>query len=572
MKIGVAQLNFKVGDLRANADLVVQAARNFSDQGCSLAVFPELALTGYYPWDLLEQPGFITAQLEELDRVARLTAELQLSLAVGCVTHNGMAGKPFHNSFTILKKGQIVCTGHKQLLPTYNIFDERRHFEPGHQTEIIDVDGMRIAFLICEDAWNDGGVEYTQNPVSAAVSAGAQALITLNASPWQTGKHFARLDLFSTLAQRHRMPLLYVNQVGAHDEIIYDGASFATDSNGTVTWRGHFAKDQQAIVELADGSFTGPDSLPWPTEEPAQQLAMIELGLRDYMTKCGFKTVVVGSSGGIDSALTLAIAERVVGAANIMAITMPSKYSSTGSITDSQDLCDKLGVELVELPIKDGFDAQIKGFSQAFGRMPSRIAIENTQARLRGLALMSYSNDTGALLLSTGNKSEVSVGYCTLYGDMNGGLNLIGDLYKTEVYRLAEHINVVDSRAPIPRQVIDKPPSAELFEDQVDSDSLPPYEELDAILRLYIERDLLEPSQIERCISTLDRFRTTDSLIEKIMSMVDRSEFKRWQACPILRVHARAFGTGRRYPIAQGFRATASMLRTLNSRPLMAKS
>ena len=572
MKIGVAQLNFKVGDLRANADLVAKAAREFSDQGCALAVFPELALTGYYPWDLLEQPGFIAAQLEELDRVRALTADLPISLAVGCVTHNDQPGKPFRNSFVILRGGHILSTGHKQLLPTYNIFDERRHFEPGTRTEVIDIEGARIAFLICEDAWNDGGLEYSRNPVTDAVASGAQALITLNASPWQTGKHLARLDIFSALSKRHGLPLLYVNQVGAHDEIVYDGASFSTDYKGAITWRGMFAQAQKAVVELSAGAFAGAASAIWPTEEPAQQLDMIELGLRDYMAKCGFTQVVVGCSGGIDSALTLAIAERAVGATNVMAITMPSKYSSTSSVSDSRELCNRLGVELVELPIKDGFDAQMRGFEQAFGRTPSRVAIENTQARLRGLALMSYSNDTGALLLSTGNKSEVSVGYCTLYGDMNGGLNLIGDLYKTEVYRLSEHINRIDVRSPIPRQVIDKAPSAELFEDQKDSDNLPPYEELDAILRLYIERDLLEPAQIDRCRTTLGNFQTSDGLIEKIMALVDRAEFKRWQACPILRVHARAFGTGRRYPIAQGFKPTASMLRTLSSRPLMAKS
>lgn len=572
MKIGVAQLNLKIGALRSNADQAIAAARAFSAQGCELVVFPELALTGYYPWDLLDQAGFISAQLDELDRVARETASLPMDIAIGCVTHNAQPGKPFRNSFALIRQGQIRAQGHKQLLPTYNIFDERRHFEPGTETNVLEVTGRKIAFLICEDAWNDSGVEYAQNPVHTARLAGAEAIITLNASPWQTDKHLSRLVLFNGLARKHGLPLLYVNQVGAHDEILYDGASFASSPALGTTWTGGFAQPEQTVVEFTDGVFRGPSAAPWPTTPAAQQLAMIELGLRDYMSKCGFRKVVVGSSGGIDSALTLAIAERVLGAENVTAITMPSKYSSSGSVSDSVLLCNTLGVQLYTLPINDGFNAQLRGFEGAFGRVPSRLAIENTQARLRGLALMAYSNDTASLLLTTGNKSEVSVGYCTLYGDMNGGLNLIGDLYKTEVYRLARHINEIDVRHPIPVDIIDKPPSAELFEDQKDSDNLPPYEELDAILRLYIERDLLTPEEIALAWETLERFATSDPLIEKIMGLVDKAEFKRWQACPILRVHARSFGTGRRYPIAQGFVPTADMLRAVSSRPLMAKS
>lgn len=572
MKIGVAQLNLKIGALRANADQIIAAAHGFAASGCELSVFPELAITGYYPWDLLEQPGFIAAQLIELERVALATAALDMAIAIGCVTNNDAAGKPFRNSFVLVRHGKVEATGHKQLLPTYNIFDERRHFEPGSKTSVLNVGGRRLAFLICEDAWNDGGTEYVNNPIDDAMKQGAEAIVTLNASPWQTGKHFSRLELFGGVAQKHGLPLLYVNQVGAHDEILYDGASFAVAPGHGTTWRGAFAKAEQQIVELADGSFRGSAAEAWPEEAPAQQLAMIQLGLRDYMAKCGFSKVVVGSSGGIDSALTLAIAERALGAENVAAITMPSKYSSAGSVSDSEALCGRLGVKLFTLPIKDGFDAHLAGFQGAFSRTPSRVAIENTQARLRGLALMTYSNDTGALLLTTGNKSEVSVGFCTLYGDMNGGLNLIGDLYKTEVYRMSRHINAVDSRRPIPEGIIDKAPSAELFEDQKDSDSLPPYDQLDAILRLYIERDLLSAMDISEAWRTLDEFSTPDLLIEKIMGMVDKAEFKRWQSCPILRVHARAFGTGRRYPIAQGFSPSALMLRTVSSRPLMAKS
>lgn len=567
MKIGTAQLNFKIGALESNAQLIIDASRRFADRGCSVAVFPELSISGYYPWDLLDQPGFVELQLEQLDRIARETRHLDLDILLGCVTSNRTAGKPYHNSFAHLRNGSTAAIGHKQLLPTYNIFDERRHFEPGSHTHVLDLGGVRFGILICEDGWNDGGSSYASNPVQDAVDQGADAIISLNASPWQTGKHLARLALFEATSKRSGLPILYVNQVGAHDEIVYDGASFATTAQGRASWLGRFATTHEAVVDFSEGRFTGDANPAWPLEASAQHLAMIELGLRDYMRKCGFSSVVIGSSGGVDSALTIALAERVLGAANVTAITMPSKYSSDGSVSDSLDLCGRLGMPLINFPIKDAFDAQMLGYQRAFGRAPGRVAIENIQARLRGVALMTYSNDTGAMLLTTGNKSEVSVGFCTLYGDMNGGLNLIGDLYKTEVYALARHINDIDPRRPIPSGIIDKPPSAELFDDQKDSDNLPPYEELDAILRLYIERDLLGEAELAACLHVLDNFSTPDALLEKVMGMVDKAEFKRWQSCPILRLHARAFGTGRRYPIAQGFQPPASLLRSIRPAP-----
>lgn len=571
MKIGISQLNLKIGALASNADQIIASALSLSAQGAALAVFPELAITGYYPWDLLDQPGFVQAQLAELDRIAEKTKELPMAIALGVATLNDGPGKPFRNSFVLLSGGQVIASGHKQLLPTYNIFDERRHFEPGTETACAVVGGKKLAFLICEDAWNDGGTDYAHNPVAAAQAAGAEAIISLNASPWQTNKHFSRLDLFANVSAERQLPILYVNQVGAHDEIIYDGASFAVSPAEGCTWRAAFGVPEDSIVHFDGSSFSGASAPAWPKSAPAQHLAMAELGLRDYMQKCGFSSVVIGSSGGIDSAVTIALAERVLGASKVTAITMPSKYSSQGSVSDSQDLCDRLGMRLENLSIKPTFDAHLATFFGAFRRAPNRVAIENSQARLRGLALMTYSNDTGSLLLTTGNKSEVSVGYCTLYGDMNGGLNLIGDLYKTEVYALARHINEVDSRQPIPVGIIDKPPSAELFDDQKDSDSLPPYDELDAILRLYIERDLLSAEEIADAWKTLEAMQTSDALIEKIMRMVDKAEFKRWQSCPILRMHARAFGTGRRYPIAQGFSPTAHMLRQISSKPSQAK-
>lgn len=572
MKIGVAQINLKIGSLESNASQIIAAAHKLAEQGVKLAIFPELAISGYYPWDILDQPGFVEEQNEQLERIAHETKNLDITIALGHVSIAQNAGKPFHNSFSLIKNGQMIETAHKQLLPTYNIFDERRHFEPGNRSSVVEIEGEKIGFLICEDAWNDDGLSYENNPIESAIAQKATTIITLNASPWQTNKHLNRIKLFSKTCKSRGISMLYVNQVGAHDEIVYDGASFAIDSSGQVTWQGEFAKQDICALDFDGMSYQGKTTAAWPTEEPAQQLAMIELGLVDYMNKCGFKKVVVGSSGGIDSAVTIAIAARALGSENVTAVTMPSKYSTSGSVDDSVELCDRLNVTLNTLPIKKGFDTQMEAFLDAFGHNPSRLAIENTQARLRGLALMTFSNDTGAMLLTTGNKSEVSVGYCTLYGDMNGGLNLIGDLYKTEVYNLARHINAVDARAPIPAQIIDKAPSAELFDDQKDSDSLPPYDELDAILRLYIERDLLSEDEIKTAWETLTRFETTDQLMEKIMRMVDKAEFKRWQSCPILRVHARAFGTGRRYPIAQGFTPSAKLLRKVKPRAQEAKS
>ena len=570
MKIGIAQLNFKIGDLTSNANKIIEQAKQLNTKGADIIVFPELAVTGYYPWDLLDQPGFINQQLLELDRIALETQNLDSVLAIGCVTFNTQVGKPFRNSAILLQNGKVIAQAHKQLLPTYNIFDERRHFEPGSETLVIDIGGKKIAFLICEDVWNDHEDQYINNPIRQAMEKNADVIISLNASPWQTNKHLTRFDMFKEIAEKHAIPFVYVNQVGAHDEIAYDGSSFVISPANKFSWKADFAHEQTSIIHFDHGMNSEAQSKPWPINESEQQLSMITLGLQDYMQKCGFTKVVVGSSGGIDSAVTLALAKLALGADNVTAITMPSKYSSTGSVDDSITLCRNLGIPLYNLPIKNSFDVQYEGFLNCFNRAPSRLAIENTQARLRGLALMTYSNDTGALLLTTGNKSEVSVGYCTLYGDMNGGLNLIGDLYKTEVFTLAKKINEIYGTL-IPVNIIEKAPSAELFEDQKDSDSLPPYELLDSILRLYLERDLLSETEIMSAWQIIKSSSTPQPLVEKIMAMVDKAEFKRWQSCPILRMHARAFGSGRRYPIAQGFKPTYEMLLQLKSRPQPAK-
>lgn len=557
--IGLGQINLIIGDLEGNAQKILAAVEAMPER--DLIVFPELSLTGYYPWDLLDQPGFVERQLEVLDSLAKRLASRAGSVVVGCVTRNEQpGGKPFFNSLAVIKGGEIVSVASKRLLPTYNIFDERRHFEPSDRSTLIDVNGVSVGLLVCEDAWNDQGEEYRDNPVADLVSRGAQILVSANASPSHVKKPAQRIERFSGLARRRGVPFVYLNQVGAHDEIVYEGASFACDASGEVIWRGAMFETCSGAL-VFDGSLKAASpSFEWPDCEEAYFAGQICLGLRDYLSKCGFTKVVVGSSGGIDSAVTLALAERALGAENVTAITMPSKFSSTGSVSDSEDLCSRLGVELFHHSIAAQVGQALSDFEASFSVKPSRLTIENEQARARGKILMAFSNNFGHLLLSTGNKSEMSVGYSTLYGDMNGGLNLIGDLYKMEVYALARWLNKVDARKPIPEIIIEKAPSAELFEDQKDSDSLPAYPLLDAILRLYLERDLLEPAERDAAWAIIGAHKADEALLEKIMRMVDRVEFKRRQAPPIIRLHAKAFGVGRRLPIAQRFTPSASML------------
>lgn len=560
LNIGMGQLNLTIGDLEGNAAKVVESARSMSD--CDVIVFPELSLTGYYPWDLLDQPGFVDRQEQVLKNLALTLKDHPATLLVGCVTHNTKAeGKPFFNSLAIIEQGVITGYASKRLLPTYNIFDERRHFEPADQSTLIRVKGVPVGLLICEDAWNDQGDDYQANPVDDLIKRGAKILLSANASPSHVKKPESRLEKFSALAQRRGVPFVYVNQVGAHDEIVYEGASFACDAQGSVVWKGPMFDTCSSKLSFSDQGLKAISaSAEWPDCDEAYFVGQICLGLKDYMRKCGFTKVVVGSSGGIDSAVTLALAERALGAENVVGITMPSKYSSTGSVSDSEDLCNRLGITLHYHSIADQVQQALSNFETAFGAKPERVTIENEQARMRGMILMAYSNNFGHLLLSTGNKSEMSVGYSTLYGDMNGGLNLIGDLYKMEVYAVARWLNKVDARKPIPEDIIEKAPSAELFEGQQDSDSLPVYPLLDAILRLYLERDLLSDSERDLAWTIVKGHKADDALLEKIMKMVDRAEFKRRQAPPIIRLHAKAFGVGRRLPIAQRFTPDASML------------
>lgn len=560
-RITLAQINPTVGDVSGNIELMQAAARKAAADGAALVVFPELSLTGYYPADLLDEPDFLTRVDEGLNTLLALTRSTPgLHWVVGAPCRREGPGKPLHNCLIVLADGAIRLRYAKQLLPTYNIFDERRHFEPGPDVaRVLRVGGQQVGFLICEDGWNDEGRDYAVNPFARLADAAPDFVISINASPSNIGKHAQRRRLFAAASARHQLPLIYVNQVGGHDQVVYDGSSFAVEPQSGVVFEAERFAEATHTLAFADGHFVDAShSVFLPTEDagmPTMEFyrRQIVLGLRDYARRCGFTRVVVGSSGGIDSALTIALAVEAMGADHVVGITMPSKFSSAGSVDDSVALCRNLGVRLIEHPIRDLVAAYGDGFSTAFDAPLQGLALENLQARVRGTILMEYSNAFGHLLLTTGNKSEISVGYCTLYGDTNGGLGLIGDLYKTEVFELCRHLNASAGRELIPNAIIDKEPSAELAPDQRDTDSLPPYPVLDAILKQLIEGERLgeeERAAVAGAFAVQQASAEGRALIARIKRMIARNEYKRRQAPPILRLRGRAFGSGRQMPIA----------------------
>lgn len=561
LNITVGQINPTVGDIDGNIALMQRAAQQAVADGAQLLVFPELSLTGYYPADLLDEPDFLArvdAGLERLLAATRATPGLHW--VIGAPIRRDGPGKRLQNCLLVLADGKLVLRYAKQLLPTYNIFDERRHFEPGPDVgRVLRIGDCQIGFLICEDGWNDDGQDYAVNPFQRLADAAPDLVVSINASPSNIGKREQRHCLFAAASRRHKLPLLYVNQIGGHDQLVFDGASFAVTPQQGVVFEAQRFVEQTVTLQFANGGFAAGDGAALAPVDPAGLPVMefyrrqIVLGLRDYARRCGFGKVVVGSSGGIDSALTLALAVEALGAANVVGITMPSRFSSQGSVGDSDDLCRKLGIELHQHPIAALVDGYASGFADAFGTPLQGLALENLQARVRGTILMEYSNSFGHLLLTTGNKSEISVGYCTLYGDTNGGLGLIGDLYKTEVFELCRHLNASAGRELIPQAIIDKEPSAELAPGQRDSDSLPPYPLLDVVLKQLIEGDRLagnEREQVERRFAELRTNSDGQQLIARIQRMIARNEYKRRQAPPILRLRGRAFGNGRQMPIA----------------------
>lgn len=558
VKISMAQLNPVIGDFKGNTDKVVNAMR--ASNGADLQVFPELTLSGYAPMDMVNEHWFLDVQRRALDAVKAESLSFPNTLfLIGLVLTRSGPGKSLTNSALGIKNGKEVVRLDKQLLPTYDVFDERRYFEPGSEDNpVLEVNGVKIGVVICEDAWNDDLVTYAHNPVSKAAT-GVDVLVTMNASPSGINKVETRLGIYTAIARKYNIPVVYVNQVGGNDQVVYDGGSFVA-GNGKI-YLSKFFEDSISSVTIEGRKVVATDLTEYDSVKQmgfkSQNMDYIYqnilLGLKDYLSKTGFKKVVVGSSGGIDSAVTIALAAAALGPENVIAITMPSAYSSEGSVSDSVKLCENLGVELYEHPIKDMVNQGFMGFLEAFKMEPKGLALENMQARLRGLILMTYSNQTGALLLTTGNKSELSVGYATLYGDMAGGLNLIGDLYKMEVYALADYINKSAGRELIPEDVITKAPSAELAPGQRDDDSLPPYPILDAVLQSIIEHDSMSTYERQKCeytLATEAEYINYHNVVERVENLLYKAEFKRRQAPPVIRCRARAFGAGRQMPIA----------------------
>ena len=543
MKIYIGQLNPTVGALSSNAELITSAYERGVKAGADLVMVTELAVTGYPPRDLLDREVFVNRALEIRDALAKRTGKT--ALLFGCVTRNeSWCGKPLHNTAVLAQNGKVIFQQHKVLLPTYDVFDELRYFEPAKAVQLVEIAGRRAAISICEDFWfNDevlGTKLYCDNPVDQLARQGTEIFLNISASPFNSGKRKSRYELFSDIAKRYGMPLVYVNQVGGNDELLFDGSSIVINAQGETIFCAPAFEEYHGLVPLEAPACESVLAL----EEPEEIARGLVLGLRDYIRKCGFTDVVIGLSGGIDSAVTAAISVEALGKEHVTGIAMPSQFSSKGSLDDACALARNLGIAMHVVPIEPVYKEYEESLTKLFHDNKFDITNENVQARIRGNILMAWSNRTGAMVVSAGNKSEMAVGYCTLYGDMAGGLALLGDVYKTTVYRVAEWIN--REREVIPRSSITKPPSAELRPNQTDQDSLPPYEVLDGILRLYIE-DWCEVDEI--AARGYDR-----ALVERILRIVDTNEFKRRQAAPTIRVSSKAFGSGRQMPIAQRWR------------------
>jgi NAD+ synthetase len=552
MKIAVAQIDYTIGAFEANLAAMTTAAERARLQGADLMVFTELATVGYPPGDLLERPDFVTENLEQLARVARLT-DSRMGILVGYVDRNPSGtGKPLHNAAALCRDGEVVDRIFKCLLPTYDVFDEARYFEPGTEARVLDFKGVRIGVSICEDVWfdpdRDGRSLYTRDPVREHIEAGAQLLVNISASPFELGKAGERRDLVRRYARDAGRFFVYANQVGGNDELVFDGHSMVFDGTGAVVAGARDFAEDLLFYDLPDvalgaqrGVSGGAGELrPVAAGRDAEALAALELGLRDYVRKCGFDSVVLGLSGGIDSALTAVIAARALGPERVLGVAMPTRYSSPGSLTDAEGLAKNLGIAYRVLPIDDIFESYLRGLAGEFAGLPEDVTEENIQARIRGAVLMALSNKLGHMLLATGNKSELAVGYCTLYGDMCGGLAVISDVPKTLVYDLARFVN--RDAEVIPSATLTKPPSAELRPDQSDQDSLPPYDVLDHIIEAWVE----DHRSVEEIIAEgLD-----PDVVAHVVRLITRSEHKRRQAAPGLKITAKAFGSGRRYPIA----------------------
>jgi len=543
MKIALAQINTTVGDLAGNEAKILAAYQRGVEVGAELVIFPELAVTGYPPRDLLLKRHFVERNLEVLSRLA--TATGATGMLVGFVGKNEQGvGREATNSTALLQNGKIVATRSKTLLPTYDVFDEDRYFQPATSNAPVEFNGRKVGLTICEDVWNDEEFwderRYQSNPPALLVAAGATILFNNSASPWQLGKHETRHKMLSQLATKTGRPLVYCNLVGGNDELVFDGASVAFNGDGQLIAQGKLFEEDFVLFDID----TAQPVTPPPMCDEEKVYRALVLGLRDYMHKCGFKSAVLGLSGGIDSALVAVLAVAALGKENVRGVSLPSQFSSQGSLDDARVLAANLGIRYDVVVIQPPFEAVKGQLAEVFKGLKEDVAEENIQARLRGVILMAMSNKFGSLLLTTGNKSEMAVGYCTLYGDMNGGLAVISDVPKMMVYRISKWVN--REREVIPTASITKAPSAELRPDQKDQDSLPPYEVLDAILEEYVvnlktTRDIIAMGFDE-------------ATVKRVVRLIDFSEYKRRQAAPGLRVTSKAFGVGRRIPIAQRYR------------------
>lgn len=540
MRIGIAQINALVGDFPGNAKRILAAYRECVEKGAELVVTPEMSLVGYPPRDLIFKSQFVPKCLQALDYLADEIGGVPL-LAGHVDFHEGETGKPFRNAAAWLEGGEIKGKFWKTLLPTYDVFDERRYFEPGEACEVFEWRGRRIGLTICEDVWTEDYLQrpfYDRDPVEELMGKGIDVLINMSASPYHLGKPEGRRKMLGAVAREAGAWVVYCNSVGGNDQLIFDGHSLVVGAGGMVVAQMGGFEEECRVIELAGGK--PEDGL---AGEQEQLYSALVLGLRDYAGKCGFTSACLGLSGGIDSALTAVIAADALGAGNVRGLTMPSPYSSRGSVEDSFDLARRIGIRCDEVSISRAFEAVKGAMGPLFEGKAEDVTEENMQARLRGLFLMALSNKENHLLLTTGNKSELAVGYCTIYGDMCGGLAVISDLPKTRVFELAGWVNRGVER--IPWNTIIKPPSAELRPDQKDQDTLPPYEILDAVLQLYVEGQLSAEEIVKRGFE--------ENMVRWVQRRVDLNEWKRQQAAPGLRVTSKAFGMGRRMPIVQGF-------------------
>lgn len=544
MKIAIGQINTIVGDIENNKAKIIDGYKRGVADKVDLVIFPELSLVGYPPLDLVEKKEFREAAVKAAEEIAAATKDT--GLIFGSVTEDDdKIGTDIHNSAILCYHGKIQFVQHKTLIPNYDVFDEMRYFDSAKEVHVYEFKGEKLGISICEDIWNDADYwyrrRYVKDPVRELVEQGSTILINISASPYAYGKRKDRCEMLSVLTKNDKIPLVYVCTVGAQTELIFDGASMCFDRNGNLVLTGKAYEEDYFVFD------TKKEYEPIMRFEKSfeeEVLSSLIFGLKEYCEKLKFEKALIGLSGGMDSALVTYIAVKALGAENVHVVLMPSKYSSEGSISHSLKLIKNLGISYNEVSIQNVVDEIQFTLEQPFTSIPEGLTEENIQARVRGIYLMSFANQFNYLLLNTGNKSELATGYCTLYGDMCGGLAVIGDVYKTDVYKIANFINC--NEEIIPKEIISKPPSAELKHNQTDQDTLPPYDLLDNILRMYLEQNK-EYNEISKVIGD-------ENVVKKVLRMVDRNEFKRKQSTPVLRVSTKAFGYGRRYPIVQAWR------------------